>query len=89
MKKEHRGSAAGRDIRRSIRREWRRFLSIAVISLLGTMMFSGLMAGCQDLRVSADRFFDEQSLHDLQIVSTGGLTEEDVKALRIQSKIDA
>ena len=44
-------------------------------------MFSGLEAACEDLRRSGDRFFDSQKLFDLQIMSTLGLTEEDVKVL--------
>lgn len=82
MKKTRRKNAMGIDVRRTIRKSFRRFVSIAVITLLGTMMFSGLQAGCQDLRVSADAFFDDQSLHDLQIVSTGGLTDKDVEAIQ-------
>lgn len=41
-------------------------------------MFSGLEAACEDLRRSGDRFFDSQKLFDLRIMSTLGLTEEDV-----------
>ena len=40
-------------------------------------MFSGLKAACMDLRHSADRFFDNQQLFGLCIVSTLGLTEDD------------
>ena len=70
-----------RDIRRTIRGNLRRFLAIAIITILGVAMFSGLEAACEDLRRSGDRFFDAQKLFDLQIMSTLGLTEEDVKVL--------
>lgn len=53
-----------------------------VITMLGVMMFSGLQAACQDLRVSADEFFDAQNLHDLSIVSTLGFDDDDLSALR-------
>ena len=71
----------GKDIQRTIRNNLRRFLAIAVITILGAAMFSGLEAACEDLRRSADRFFDSQKLFDLQVMSTLGLTEEDVEAL--------
>lgn len=74
--------AYGKDIFRSIQRGKKRFLSIMVITVLGTMMFSGLKAACTDLRVSADRFCDAQNVHDLCIVSTLGLTQDDVDVLQ-------
>ena len=45
------------------------------------MMFSGLQASCNDLEKSADAFFDAQHLHDIQIQSTLGLTDDDITAL--------
>ncbi len=50
-------------------------------------MFSGLQAACEDLRRSADRFFDTQKLFDLRIYSSLGLTEDDVKSLEGIEKI--
>ncbi len=70
-----------KDVMRSLRGGWRRFLAIALITALGVMMFSGLQAACQDLRREADSFFDAQNLHDLEIKSTLGLTEDDAAAL--------
>jgi len=75
-------SAYKKDIRRSIWKGKKRFFAIMVITFLGTTMFSGLKAACMDLRYSADRFFDRQKLFDLCIVSTLGLTEEDLEAVR-------
>ncbi len=83
MKHRHRHPNAYRaDILRTIRKESRRFLAVMSIAALGVMMFSGLRASCEDLRRSADRFFDQQNLHDLSIASTMGLTDDDVQALR-------
>lgn len=75
-------TALAKDIRRTIRKERRRFVAIMIITMLGVMMFSGLKASCEDLRKSADRFFDEQNLHDIQIVSTLGLTDADIAELQ-------
>lgn len=70
-----------KDILRTIRNEKKRFICIALITALGVTMMCGLRAGCEDLRYSADRFFDEQNLFDIRILSTLGITEEDLDAL--------
>lgn len=70
-----------KDIWHTITKEKKRFLSIAVIAVLGVTMMCGLRASCEDLRYSADRFFDEQNLFDIRVLSTLGLTQEDVDAL--------
>ena len=70
-----------KDIFRNISHSKKRFLAIALITLLGVMMFSGLQASCNDLEKSADAFFDAQHLHDIQIQSTLGLTDDDITAL--------
>jgi len=44
-------------------------------------MLTGLYASCADMYHSADRFFDRQNLFDIRIVSTLGLTQEDVDTL--------
>ena len=77
------------DIFRTIRRSRRRFLSIMVITMLGVMMFSGLKAACEDLRISADDFFDAQNFHDLSIVSTLGFDDDDLVALHNMDEIEA
>lgn len=61
---------------------WKRFVSIALISLLGVAVLTGIYAGCRDAFLSTDRFFDTQGLHDIQVLSTAGLTDDDIAALR-------
>lgn len=74
--------ASGKDMRRTIFRNKKRFCSILIITALGVMMLSGLKAACDDLRYSADQFYDEQQLFDIQVVSTMGLDEDDLATLR-------
>lgn len=73
--------AYNKDIWRTIWRGKKRFLSIMLITTLGVAMFSALGVACMDLRQSADIFLDAQNLFDIQVVSTLGLTQEDVDAL--------
>lgn len=61
---------------------WKRFISIALISLLGVAVLTGIYAGCRDAFLATDRFFDTQGLRDIQVLSTAGLTDDDIAALR-------
>lgn len=61
---------------------WKRFASIALITLLGVAVLTGIYAGCRDAFLATDRFFDTQGLHDIQVLSTVGLTDDDIAALR-------
>lgn len=70
-----------KDVFRSIAKGWKRFLSIMVITALGVAMMTGLYAACMDLFLTADRFYDDQRLFDVRVVSTLGLTDADVQAL--------
>ena len=74
-----------KDVIKTIQKGKKRFFAIMLIAALGVCMLAGLKAACDDLRYSADKFFDEQNLMDVMIVSTMGLTEEDVTIL---SRID-
>ena len=75
-------SAFLKDIWRTIANTKKRFICIALIMTLGVTMMCGLRAGCVNLRYSADRFFDEQNLFDIRILSTLGLTNDDVEVLK-------
>ena len=76
------GRAFVKDMLRCWLRSWKRFASIALISLLGVAVLTGIYAGCRDMFLGADRFYDAQGLRDIQVVSTLGLTSDDVDALR-------
>lgn len=59
-----------------------RFISIFLISALGVAFFAGVRAGEPDIRYSADAYFDAHNLMDLRVMSTMGLTQEDVNAIQ-------
>lgn len=56
-----------------------RFIAIVLIILLGTLLYVGIKATGPILNHSASQFVDKQELSNLQIISTGGLTETDEK----------
>ena len=66
---------------REIRSTWKRFLSIALMAFLGAGFFAGINAASLDMQLSADRYLDAQNCFDLQVMSTMGLTEDDVQAV--------
>lgn len=81
MKKSKMKNAYNKEILRSIRKGKKRFISIMIITILGVVMLTGLRAACVDLRTSANEFYNAQKLFDVSVMSTLGLTEEDVQAL--------
>ncbi len=78
-----------KDIFRTIKKGKKRFFAIMFIAALGVCMLSALKASCEDLRYTADRFFDEHNLFDITIVSTLGLTGEDVEVLSKLEGVEA
>ena len=70
-----------------IRRSLGRFLSIFFIVAIGVSFFSGIRAAEPDMRYSGMRIFDEKNLMDIQVMSTLGLTDEDIKYLKQVDRI--
>ena len=71
-----------KDVIQTIIKGKKRFLALMIIAALGVCMMSGLKAACDDLRFTADEFFDEQNLFDIMVVSTMGLKDTDVEILK-------
>jgi len=59
-----------------------RFLSIAAISMLGVAFFCGLRATGPDMILTGDTYFDKQKLTDIEVMTSVGLTPDDIRALR-------
>lgn len=73
--------ALRKDFFMEIRTSLGRFLSIFFIVAIGVAFFSGIRATEPDMRYSGDEYFDEKNLMDLQVISTLGLTDKDIRAL--------
>lgn len=86
MKKK---SALMKDFIMEIRKSMGRFLSIFFIVALGVSLFSGIKATEPDMRITGDAYVDENKLMDIKIVSTFGLTDNDVDVLGRLPAIDA
>ena len=67
---------------KSIHKTRRRFLSILVMAFLGVGFFAGLVATSPDMLDSLDKYADSSNLYDINIVSTLGLTDDDIAAFQ-------
>lgn len=81
--------AFNKEIFRSIKGSLARFLAIALIVALGTGFYAGLRMTAPDMKLAADEFYDGTKLYDIRILSTLGMTDEDVKALEQLNEIEA
>ena len=66
------------DFFREILRSRSRFLSLLFIVALGTAFYAGIRSSGPDMNLSADRYYDETRLMDIWIMSTLGLTGDDL-----------
>lgn len=63
---------------REIRQSKGRFIAIILIVMLGTLLFVGVKTAGPVMQKTMDHYVDTAGLSDLQIVSTGGLTQKDI-----------
>ena len=73
--------ALRKDFRMEVKKTLNRFLSIFFIVALGVAFFSGIQSAAPSMRLTGDKYFDENSLMDIRVISTLGLTKEDIDAL--------
>ena len=74
-------SAFSKEVIRSITHSMGRFLAIAGIVALGTGFYAGLRMTSPDMNLAADIYYDGTALSDVRVLSTLGLTDDDVAAL--------
>ncbi len=66
----------------------RRFFSILVMAFLGVGFFAGLVATSPDMLASLDKYARQNKMQDINIISTLGLTDDDIEALNKLEQID-
>ena len=84
-----RKKALAKDFRMEIRKSLNRFLSIFFIVALGVAFFAGVRATEPDMRYSGDEYFDERNMMDLKVMSTLGLTDDDMDAILAVEGVEA
>lgn len=83
------GSAFAKGVLRSIRGSLGRFLAIMGIVALGCGFYAGLQMCGPNMRLAADRYYDETQLWDLRVVSTLGFKDADVKRIALTEGVSA
>ena len=71
-----------KEVLRSITHSWGRFLAIAVMAALGCGFYAGLRMTGPDMRLAGDEYYDATELCDLRVVSSLGMSDEQVDMLR-------
>ncbi|MBF8807318.1 MAG: FtsX-like permease family protein [Enterococcus lacertideformus] len=67
---------------REIRQSKGRFIAIVLIITLGTLLFVGVKTAGPVMQKTMDQYVKKGNLSDLQIISTAGLTEEDIAQVK-------
>ena len=73
---------------REIRNTFSRYLSILVLAALAVAFLSGLRTTAPDMQYTADKYYDRTHLMDGYVLSTLGITDEDLEALAAADGIE-
>lgn len=74
-----------KDFIREIKGSLGRFFAIMAIVAIGVAFFAGITASSNDMKHSSDSYYDEYNMNDIRILSSIGLTTDDMDAI---SKVD-
>lgn len=74
--------ALRKEFRVEVKKSMNRFISIFFIVAMGVAFFSGIQSCAPDMRATGDAYFDQSRLMDVRVISTMGITEEDLEAIR-------
>lgn len=77
------------DALREISKTRSRFLSLLLLSSLAVAFLSGLRTTAPVMERTADGYYDHHNLMDLHVLSTLGLTDDDIEFLAAQEDISA
>ncbi len=71
-----------KDTIRLIKKSFKRFLTLVSIVFIGVAFMMGLFSSSPILRESVEIYYDDTNLHDIQIYSSYGFCDEDIKAIK-------
>ena len=70
-----------KNLLREINRTFTKFLSIFAICALGVAFFAGIRATSPDMKEAGDRLYNTYNLSDISVISTSGLTADNIRDL--------
>ncbi|PJI07529.1 MULTISPECIES: FtsX-like permease family protein [Clostridium] len=75
------GKTFFKNLFKSIVKTKSRFLSIVIIIAVGVSFYAGVRASSPDMKMSADKYFGDNNFMDFKLISTLGITDDDVRAV--------
>ena len=78
-----------KNIQRDFRSNLNRFLSLFGIVALGVMMLTGLVSFAPSMRTAGQKYYVQQNVFDLRVLSTLGLSESDLSAIAATEGVSA
>ena len=78
-----------KNILREMKGNLSRMVSLFGIAALGVMMLTGLMCIAPDMRSAGQEYYVQQNVFDLRVLSTLGLTEQDIAAIAAVDGVEA
>ena len=75
-------SALNKDFIRDILKSKGRFLSIVTIVALGVAFFIGVKSSPIVMKTASDKYYDDNNLMDIRLLSSMGLTDDDVNEIK-------
>nr|WP_242835616.1 ABC transporter permease [Ruminiclostridium josui] len=73
---------------KKIKKSFGRYISLFIIVMIGVGFFAGIQATTPDMIDIANKYYKENNLLDFKIVSTMGLTDDDVNAIKKLNNIN-
>lgn len=77
-----------KDSVKEIKNTYKRFLSILLMAFLGVGFFAGIRATSPDMVDTIDKYYDNQNVYDIQVMSTLGLTDDDINEISKIENVD-
>ena len=82
-------SAWNKNNKREIKHTWERYIAIVAIIVLGVGFFSGLKVTKTAMVKNLDGYVNEYNMYDYRLLSTLGLTKEDIEYFNLQEDLAA
>ncbi len=72
-----------------IKKSFGRYISLFIIVMVGVGFFAGIQASAPDMIAVADHYYKDHKLMDFKVVSSMGLTNDDVNAIKALNNVSA
>ena len=77
-----------KDCFKEIKNTYKRFISILLMAFLGVGFFAGVRSTSPDMVDTIDKYYKNQNVYDIQVMSTLGLTSEDIEEIKKVENVD-